>query len=272
MKRLLPIAIYTLSGLVGVVAFAYPFFLPEIVHLSPGAADGAAGLRLADAPVLTTILLILCLLVLLVEIQGQAVSVKVVAALGILVAITSALRFLEVAAPGPGGFTPIFAPLILAGYVFGPRFGFLMGALTLLVSALITGGVGPWLPYQMFAAGWVGLTAGWLPHWPRPRLTLALLALFGFAWGLLFGAIMNLYFWPFVVGNDPTLWRPGSGLAESLARYAAFYLTTSLWWDLAGAAGNAVLLLALGRPVIRALTRFRDRFHFHSTGFTGLTG
>ena len=36
---------------------------------------------------------------------------------------------------------------------------FLLGVLTLLVSAILTGGVGPWLPYQMFTAGWVGLSA-----------------------------------------------------------------------------------------------------------------
>ena len=57
----------------------------------------------------------------------------------------------------------------LAGYIFGARFGFLLGVMTLLVSALLTGGVGPWLPYQMFTAGWIGLTSGWLPRLPDPR-------------------------------------------------------------------------------------------------------
>ena len=72
-------------------------------------------------------------------------------------------------------------------------FGFLLGAMTLLVSGLITAGVGPWLPYQMFTAGWVGLSAGWLPHLKQTRLEVAMLVLFGALWGFLFGAIMNLY-------------------------------------------------------------------------------
>jgi hypothetical protein len=96
-----------------------------------------------------------------IEVQGEAVSAKVVAALGMLVALASVLRFLETAIPGPGGFSPVFVPIILAGYVFGSRFGFLMGAMTLLVSALLTGGVGPWLPYQMFVCG-LGRIQRWL--------------------------------------------------------------------------------------------------------------
>ena len=41
-----------------------------------------------------------------------------------------------------------------------------MGALTLFTSAIITGGVGPWLPGQMFVAGWVGMSVRLLA---RPR-------------------------------------------------------------------------------------------------------
>lgn len=248
----LSILLYGLSGLIGLAAFTYPFFL------NAAQLTAAAGARQA-APLLTMLLLTGCLLILLVEMQGQRVSAKVVAALGVLVAVTAALRFLETAVPGPGGFSPIFAPIILAGFVFGARFGFLMGALTLLVSALITGGVGPWLPYQMFAAGWAGLTAGWLPPLRQP---LPLLCLFAFIWGVLFGLLMNLYFWPFAVGGGSDNWQPGLGLADGAARYLAFYASTSLWWDLIRAGGNVALLLVLGMPAIRALARFRDRFQF----------
>ena len=258
MHKFLTTLIYFLSSLIGIVAFAYPFFLPELETV---AASNTA-VRSSDAPVLTTLLLLLCLGVLLLEVQGQAVSAKIVAALGMLIAVTSALRFLEVAIPGPGGFSPIFAPIILAGYVFGGRFGFLMGAMTLLVSGLVTGSIGPWLPYQMFTAGWIGLTAGWLPKFGQPRWELVVLGLFGFVWGVVFGAIMNLYFWPFVAGDAATSWEAGSGLREGLTRYGAFYLATSLIWDVARGVGNVLLLLVLGTPTIRALRRFRDRFQF----------
>jgi hypothetical protein len=51
-------------------------------------------------------------------------------------------------------------------------------------------------------------------------------------------------------------------LAEALKRYATFYTVTSLWWDIARAAGNAVLLVALGPAMIKTLQRFRRRLNF----------
>ena len=261
-QRILSGAIYALSTAIGIAAFLAPFFAP-IAQPSDQQQAGAA-----TAPLLLTALVGLCFLALLFEVQGSELSAKSVALLGMLVAINSVLRFAEVAVPGPGGFSPIFMLIILTGYVFGGQFGFLMGTMTLLVSGVITGGVGPWLPYQMFAAGWVGLLAALL----RPliqllggegrRGELIVLALFGALWGFAYGAIMNLSFWPYAAGPAQQYWAPGTGLAETLRRYAAFYVLTSLVWDALGAAGNVLLLLAFGAPIVRALRRFRDRLGF----------
>lgn len=250
-------ALYLLAGLIGLVALAYPFLRPAAQLLAPSATQGTN-----VTPLLATLLVTLCLAVLMAELQGQAAGAKTVAALGIMVAATSVLRFIEVGIPGPGGFSPIFVPIILGGYVFGARFGFLLGAMTMLVSAIITGGVGPWLPYQMFTAGWLGLTAGWLPHPRHARGELLLLVGFGFLWGFLYGGIMNLYSWPYLAGDSQTTWAPGAGLADALRRYAAFYLATSLLWDAAAAIGNAILMVAIGLPTVRALARFRGRLQF----------
>jgi energy-coupling factor transport system substrate-specific component len=269
-RRFVSGLIYGLSGAIGLLAFFYPFFVPATTGVLGGPA------RTQDAPLLTAALVGLCVIALIVELQGQAMSAKMVAMLGVLVAITSVLRFIEVAVPMPGGFSPVFAPVMLAGYVFGSRFGFLMGAFTLLVSGLITGAVGPWLPYQMFSAGWAGLTAGWISgamgHLGRLvghsgqrrslRLDVAVLCVFGFAWGLLYGAILNVWFWPFAMGPAEQSYAQGLSLGEALARYATFYLVTSLTWDLARAVGNVALILLLGAPVVGALARFRRRFHF----------
>ena len=211
---------------------------------------------------------------LLLEVQREAVGAKSIALLGVLVAINATLRFAEVAVPGPGGFSPIFPLIILSGYVFGGGFGFLLGALTLLVSALVTGGVGPWLPYQMFTAGWIGLSAplcrpflrlfssARTPPATRARMEIGALAMFAGYWGLFFGAIMNLWFWPFAVGPAQMHWMPGIGLWETLQRYLVFYVVTSLAWDLARAVGNFVLVIVAGAAILRVLRRFQMRFAF----------
>lgn len=264
-QRTLSALLYLAAGLLGLLAFAAPFLTPVFLNWVQDTA--VTPTYRPDAPLITGLLLLFSLVVLLVEVQGQTINAKVIAALGIMVAGTAVLRFMEVAFPGPGGISPIFAPIILAGYVFGPRFGFLMGTTTLLVSALITGGVGPWLPYQMFAVGWVGLSAGWLPHLRHPRHTILMLAAFGFGWGLLFGAIINLYFWPFISEGGAPTWQPGLSMALTLKRYASFYLTTSLIWDIGRGLGNVLLILALGMPTVRALSRFRDRFQFEAENY-----
>jgi energy-coupling factor transport system substrate-specific component len=258
MQKTLSAGIYLLSVLIGVAALVYPFVLPSVVSegSDPFATQGLA------TPALTIILLVITLGALLLEVQGEAVSAKTVAALGVLVAATSILRFVEVAIPGPGGFSPIFVPIILCGYVFGARFGFLMGTMTMLVSALITGGIGPWLPYQMFVTGWVGLTAGWLPHLRSAGLQLAMLAAFAFVWGLLYGAVPNLFFWPFMGGGAAASWQPGSGLSATIVSYATFYVASSLVWDVTRAVGNAALILLVGLPAIRALQRFHNKSRF----------
>ena len=277
-SRLFSLAIYFSATLSGMLVLLYPFFLPAVSQQA-----GFGTLRLEQMPIMMTLLLGLCLLVLLFEAQGPMVNTKMIALLGILVAINSALRFIETAIPGPGGFTPIFFLIILVGYVFGGRVGFLMGALTLLVSALVTGGVGPWLPAQMFTAGWAGMsTALLLPIIRRfaARQTkhttstinpeILLLAAFGLLWGFLYGAIMNLWQWPFIIGPQNQSYTAGLGILETLQRYLAYYLVTSLVWDAIAASGNVLLIITFGAPALRALRRFRQRFEFNYNPETGI--
>jgi energy-coupling factor transport system substrate-specific component len=244
--------IIVLASLVGVAAFVYPFFV------GVGEADLAGfEAHAIDAPLVT----LLCLLAILSGMEGEGLGSKQVALLGILSAIGALLRFV----PGPSGFSALFFLPILGGYVVGPVFGFLLGTLTLFISALVTSGVGPWLPYQMLCTGWVGMLAGWLPDLRRWRWgEVALLSVYSVVLGLVFGSIMNLWFWPFLgTGMDSALlWEPGLPLLETIQRYGRYYLTTSLVWDLARGIGNLVLILVLGRSVLRLLRRFTKRFAF----------
>jgi energy-coupling factor transport system substrate-specific component len=249
-------------SLLGVMAFLYPFFLPALAGVGLRPARGGV-----EVPLIFAALGLGCLLVILLDVQqgarlGERGASKLVALLGILVAIDATLRLV----PSLLGASAIFLLIVLAGFTFGAQFGFLMGALTLFVSAVLTGGLGPWLPYQMLGAGWVGMTAGWLPRRGAvgSRGQLLLLAAFGGAWGFLYGAILNLTQWPFaapgLAEQTGLYWVPGMSAGEALSAYGRFYLTTSLVYDAFRAGANVLLVLVLGRPLLRLLDRYRSRF------------
>ena len=197
-----------------------------------------------------------------VALQTHRLSTRLLAVLAALVAIDATLRLVIVI--GLLGFSPIFFLVIAGGFVMGPSFGFAAGALTLLLSAVVTAGLGPWLPYQMLAAGWVGMGAGYVGRisgTTSPK-TIAVLALYGCAAGFGYGILLDLWEWPLLVaaGSSPLSWAPGIGLVPMVRRFGAFYLATSLVYDSFRAAGNLLLLAVLGSAVIRALERFRQRF------------
>jgi energy-coupling factor transport system substrate-specific component len=245
------------ASLVGLGCFLYPFLLPATVSQAPG-QEGQAGI----APYLFAGIGAVCVLAAVVTTSPQAGNgrSREVALLGVLVAIDAALRLV----PSVLGATPVFLLIMLTGVVFGSTLGFQMGALSLVFSALITGGVGPWLPFQMMGAGWIGMTAGWLPRRGPHWFQIGIIAVFAAFWGFAYGALMNLWFWPFSapgVGADVGLyWSPGLGTWETVLRYARFYAVTSLGFDLARAIGNVGLVLLFGSPILRLLDRYRSRF------------
>ncbi len=255
--RALENATLFIVSLAGLLAF----FLPFIISALP-VSSGDRSSRANDASILLAIVVGGSLIITVGELaRGPAPGnlARSVALLGALVALDASLRLI----PSFLGASPIFALIVLVGYVFGPQFGFAMGALTLLLSAAITAGVGPWLPFQMLCAGWTGVGAGWLPHPGSPRAELAMATTFGALAGFAYGALMNLYSWPFVApgtASDVGLyWSPMLSFAESVERYATYYLATSFVHDASRAAATALLIVIAGAPVLRILHRYRAR-------------
>ena len=246
----------TLISLVGLVAFLYPLFLS-----GGSTAATMTSPHADDALLVFGLVLALTMLLFVLELGSQGMNAKTASALATLIVLAAVLRIPTL----PAGATAFFFAVILGGYVFGPRFGFLMGAGSLFVSAFAIGGFGPWMPFQVFCAGWVGMTAGWLGGLRGSLgghrfIELACLCAFGVAWGFLFGAVMNLWFWPFMATGESISWQPGLSLGEMIKHYWSFYLLTSAGWDIWRALANVILILAIGRPVLDVLSRFRDRF------------
>lgn len=246
---------------VSVVALAC-FAWPLVAVASPGQAE-------AWAP------LVACLLIpvlavgatLLVEhgVTARPDAAKFVALLGLLAAAGSVVRLF---AGAGGGIEAVFVILILGGAAFGPRFGFLLGTVTIGVSSLAWGLIGPWLPFQMFAAAWVGAGAGLVSDLVRRAarrrstriqrwIEMGALIAYGLLASYAYGALLNLWFWPFAVGSDTSIsYVPGGDMLTNLTHFGVYTLVTSTaTWDTVRAIVTVVGISALGPGILAGLRR-----------------
>lgn len=249
--RLRSAAVLLLASLAGLMMFVWPL----LVRVQPGTTR-------VDPPFLFLALLPVLVGVVLAELSEGGLDSKVLAMLGVLTAINAVLRGLSA---GTGGVELVFFLLILAGRVFGAGFGFVFGCTTLFASALLTGGVGPWLPFQMLAAAWVGAGAGCLPRL-RGRGEIALLMAYGVVAAYGYGLLMNLSGWPFALGVEvpghtgSLSFVPGAPLWDNLHRFVVYTLLTSTGsFDTGRAITNAVAIAVLGPAVLATLRRARRR-------------
>lgn len=242
----------TLVSVVGLAAFLWPMIA------SPGSQIVA---HAADAPMVFAVLVPLLLAVTASLISENSLDAKAIALMGMLAAVAAALRAVGA---GIAGLEPIWIVIVLGGYALGAGFGFLLGGVALMASALITGGIGPWLPFQVLGAAWVGLGAGMLSgRLPRGRWELAILAGYGAIAAVLYGWLLNLWFWP-TLGTlpEPMAFVAGAGPATNAVHWLRFNLATSLGYDLPRAVLTATMVLLLGRRVLAALRRASRRAAF----------
>jgi energy-coupling factor transport system substrate-specific component len=222
------------------------------------------GTERVDPPFLFLALLPVVIAVVLAELSQGGVDTRVLAVLGVLSAVIAVLRGISA---GTGGVELVFFLLILAGRVFGPGFGFVLGVTSLFASALMTAGVGPWLPFQMLVSAWVGMGAGLLPRRLTGRAEIAALVVYGVVAAYLYGLLMNLSGWPFLLGvvvpgHEQTAlsFDPGAPLWDNLQRFGAYTLITSTGsFDTGRAVTNAVAIAVLGPAVLATLRRAARR-------------
>ncbi|TFD61042.1 ECF transporter S component [Cryobacterium suzukii] len=245
------------GSVLAAAAFAWPFFVSAV----PADAQVAV-------PIVAFALIPALIVALALTLDREMYTAKTVALLGVLSAVGAAVR---IAGAGVGGVEAVFVLLILAGRVYGARFAFLLGLLTIAVSSVLWGGFGPWTPFQMFACGWVGAGAGLLPRshnapshsattrrW-RARSEIALLAVYGVVASYLFGLLMNLWFWPFAVGSGTDIsYQAAADPGQNFASFALYSLVTStLTWDTVRAITTMVGIALVGPAVLAALRRAR---------------
>lgn len=249
------VAVLGVASVIGLMMFCWPLLL----KVPPDTR--------VDPPFLFLVLLPVVLAVVLAEISEGGMDSRVLALLGVLSAVNALMR---VVSAGTGGVELVFFLLVLAGRVFGPGFGFVLGVTSLFASALMTAGVGPWLPFQMLCAAWVGMGAGLLPRGVTSRAEIAMLALYGVVASYAYGLLMNLQGWPFNLGtagqdtipgyDGSFAFVPGDPVLENLLRFARYTLITSTGsFDTGRAITTLVAVCVLGPAVLTTLRRASRR-------------
>lgn len=238
-------------SLVSLLAFTWPLYLPE----------SAFGLSMTQDRYWVFFLIIpLALFFLGLEINRGKIEMSALALLAVLAALAAALR--QIGA-GAVGIEPMWFLVILAARVFGATFGFSLGAIAMALSALLTGGIGPWLPFQIMAASWIGLLAGSLPQRLRGRLEIAMLMVIALVAGMSFGFLMDLQLWPWLLGTETAIsFVPGAGVEENLTRFVRFHFLTAMAWDIPRSILTATLIAITGAPILNALRRAQKRVVF----------
>ena len=171
---------------------------------------------------------------------GPATS-REIAVIAVLGAIAGLGRISLAAVPSV---QPVTFLVIIAGYVFGARTGFMVGATAALASNFFLG-QGPWTPWQMFAWGLAGVSAGYFGKlFPTARK--GPMVVFHFAWGYLFGCIMNIWTWTAFI--SPLSWQ-------------SFLVTcaVSFWFDTMHGVGNVLFYLFFGTGAINILQRIKRK-------------
>lgn len=248
--RAAPAVALLLASAAGLTMFLWPLILSAPAGMS----------HRSDAPFVFALILPVLLGVVLAELHAGGIDTKALAMLGVVSAIGAALRPMGA---GVAGIEPLFFLLVLAGRVYGPAFGFVVGNTTLFASAILTGGIGPWLPFQMLAAGWIGLGAGLLPRM-RGRWEIAALALYGAFAAYLYGFVMNMWFWPYAIGGGTEVsFVAGDAVVSNLRRFLAYTVATStLGWDTGRAITTMIGVVVLGPAVLHVLRRAVRRASF----------
>ena len=145
-------------------------------------------------------------------------------------------------------FKPVMALVIISGVAFGGETGFLVGAVTMIVSNVLFS-QGPWMPWQMFSMGIIGFLAGVLFRKGLLRRSRGSLATFGaFAAVIIYGGIMN-----------PAAALMYNSQSVNWEMLKAYYVS-GLPMDLIHAAATVIFILIAAEPMLEKLDRIKIKY------------
>lgn len=137
---------------------------------------------------------------------------------------------------------PLTFIVMICGYVFGPRLGFMVGAISALVSNFFLG-QGPWTPWQMFSWGLCGVLAAILAR-RKESFDLISFAVLSVVCAYIFGLIMNSWHWMAFV------------YPLNLKTFTATYMAAFVF-DSMHAVGNVLFAVIFGKSFYQILSRYK---------------
>lgn len=190
------------------------------------------------------LVLLECMLPFFLVFEGRKPQARELVIIAVLCAIGVAGRAAFFMLPH---FKPVMALAIIAGVAFGGEAGFLVGALTMLVSNMLFS-QGPWTPWQMFCMGIIGFLAGVLfrKGWLR-RSRLSLCIFGALAAVLIYGGIIN------------SSWALFNGEAISWPVIIT-YLITGFPMDCVHGAATFIFLWLAAEPMLEKLDRIKVKY------------
>lgn len=219
-----------------VIRVAVPFAVMPAAVIAGGLFSGE---RLYAWMIL--LMVILTQLLFMAGFERRTVGTRRLVIAAVMTALSVLGRF--VFAPLPG-FKPITAIVVITAVWIGGETGFLVGALSALISNFFSG-QGPWTPFQMFAWGMIGLIAGYLAS--PLRRSRVLLALYGILAGIAYSFFMDI--WTVLWYNGtfaPALWV--SAIAAAVPHTVMYSVS------------NCLFLWFLAKPIGEKLERVRVKY------------
>ena len=193
---------------------------------------------------ISLLILLECMLPFFLIFEGRKPQARELVLIAVLVALNVAGRAVFFMLPE---FKPVVAMTILAGVAFGGETGFLVGAMTMLVSNMFFS-QGVWTPWQMFAMGIIGWLSGVLYRKGVLRRDRLSLCIFGvIASTIVYGGIMN----------------PASALMWSHTinwKIILSYYLTGVPIDLVRAMATFVFLWLGAEPMLEKLDRIKTKY------------
>ncbi|WP_295722520.1 ECF transporter S component [uncultured Methanobrevibacter sp.] len=209
--------------------------------LATNISGGAANSSLSILLLIFGLLLIIGIIYFVFKMYEQSKPpVESIVLIAVLTAIATVGRLLLVSIPSVNLASFI---IIMVGVVIGKEEGFLVGALTALVTSFF-GGLGEWTIFQMLAWGLMGASAGYLTS---KFDSIPFRLIFGFVWGFLYGWITDI----------SALFFAGSTI--EISQYFAIVIA-GLTYDLTHGVSNAILLAILYNWFKKIFERVKDKY------------